>query len=78
MARFDFPETQVGTVREAALWLALDPSLADVRDRIVRVHPLFPDSLRVIWSCAPSSYDRALVDRVWHSFRPRGKVEHQS
>jgi hypothetical protein len=77
VGRYDFPETQVGSVREAALWLALDPALADVRERIVRVRPLFPESLRVIWASTPSAQDRALVDQVWRTFRPKGKVEHQ-
>jgi hypothetical protein len=76
MALFDFPSLQIRSVRECAVRLALDPTVADIRHKIVRLYPLFPGDLRVVWSCPPNAQDRALVDQVWRTFRPKGKVEH--
>jgi hypothetical protein len=76
VALHDFPALQVATVRECALWLENDADLADVRGKIVRILPLFPASLRVIWSCTPKPQDRAIVDQLWRTFGPKGKVEH--
>jgi hypothetical protein len=74
MARFDFPDVE--TVTECAVRLGLDPSLADVRGRILRIHALYPASVRVVWADHPDAQDRARIDHAWHSMRPGGKVEH--
>ena len=76
MALHDYPAAHVETVAECALWFEIDPDLVEVRERIVRIHPLFPDSVRIIWACWPNAQDRAIVDQAWHVLRPKGRVEH--
>jgi hypothetical protein len=56
--------------------LERDPALANVRRKIVRMHALFSDSVRIIWTCRPSAQDRAIVDQNWRTIRPKGQVEH--
>jgi hypothetical protein len=77
MAKFDFPALQVGSVRECAFRLGFDPALADLRDRIVRIHAIFPATIRVVWASTPTASDRARIDQAWHAFRPKGHVEHR-
>jgi hypothetical protein len=79
VALHDFPAL-TGTIGECVdllvLELEFEPDLARIGRKILRIHALYPDSVRVVWTVHPNAQARGLVDHAWRTLRPKGQLEH--
>jgi hypothetical protein len=74
LARYDFPLEP--SLAEAVAWMDQDPSLAALRQRIVRWHGVNLNDLRVVPTEPLWPQDRKAIEAMWKLLKPKGKVEY--